>query len=131
MTLVSSLASAYAALLALCGGAFLFMPVEIGMVEAGGSTVGAQVLGAAMLGFAAAIWTARQSVLGGIYGRAVVVGTQTFTVVGLLALLGSFPDDPSLGVWLLGGVLAGGAVVFGWLLLGGPQRNGETGEAYD
>ncbi len=74
----------------------------------------AQLLGAAVLGGASANWTARGSALGGIYGRAVVVGNQTHLTIGALLLLnGGFDigaDHPAY--WLLTALYVVGAAFF-------------------
>ena len=126
---VPTLIAAYAALLALCGGALLFAPSEVGALVSGrevGTPVLVQLLGAALLGFAAADWVARRSVLGGIYGRAVVAGNLAFAFIGALTLLGSVPAEPGVAFWLLLVVLVAGTATFGWLLFRGP-RLGSTG----
>ena len=122
MKLVSTLVTVYAALLAACGLALVFAPTEVGaLVSAGpGAEAGLlQVIGAAFVGFATANWTARTSVLGGIYGRAVVAGNQAFAFVGALCLVGSVPEAPGVAYWGMVAVLGFGAVLFSWLLFGG------------
>ena len=66
------------------------------------------------------MWAARGLVLGGIYGRAVVVGNQTFAVVGALVLGRVFLADPNLPSGVLLGLLAFGAVLFSALLYRSP-----------
>ncbi len=80
------------ALSALCfaaiGVLLLFAPEEVGgavIPLAGGGPL-VQLLAAALIGFGVMNWTARGSVLGGIYGRAVVAGNQTHLTVGALLL---------------------------------------------
>lgn len=125
MRFIPTFVAAYAALLALCGVALLFAPSEVEALVSGGGhgvPVLAQLLGGALLGFAAANWLARHSVLGGIYGRAVVAGNLAFAFVGTLSLLGGTPAEPGVGFWALLAVLMTGAVLFGWLLFrGGPR----------
>lgn len=110
-------------LLALCGIALLFQPQVTGSWTDEGAQMHVlnQVLGAALLGFAAANWIARRSMLGGIYGRAIVAGNQVFALVGALVLLGSTPAQPNPGYWLLFALLAAGAALFSWLLIRGPR----------
>ena len=63
-----------------------FAPAEAGRTLSGAEAsdlVLVQLLGAALLGIGAASWVARRSLLGGIYGRAVVVGNQVFAFVGV------------------------------------------------
>lgn len=123
MKLTSGLVTLHAVLLLLAGVALLFAPVEVSaVVEQAPPTpsVFPQLLGAAFIGFAAANWIARHSVLGGIYGRAVVAGTQAFSFVGALTLLGDLPAAPGLGFWLLLFVLVYGAVLYSVLFFRSP-----------
>ena len=124
MKLISTLITAYAALLAVCGLVLVFAPSEVAAsigAGGGGEPALVQVLGAALLGFAAANWAARTSVLGGIYGRAVVGGNQVFAFVGVLSLLGGAPEAPGVGYWVAVALLAAGTVLFSWLLYRGPR----------
>ena len=124
MKLVPTLVAAYAVLLALCGTVILFAPGEVGELvspEAAGVPVMTQLLGAALLGFAASSWLARRSMLGGIYGRAVVGGNLAFASIGALSFLGSVPSEPGVAFWALWAVLAMGTALFGWLLFKGPS----------
>lgn len=110
-------------ILALCfavlGAMLLFAPDEVSHMMMPGATGGwmAQLLGAAFLGFGVMSWTARGSVLGGIYGRAVVAGNQTHLTIGALLLVkGGF----ELGVgnpayWAFTGLYVLGAGYFGYL----------------
>lgn len=124
MRLTSALVRLYAALLLVAGVALLFAPevVFVGMAEGEGQDlVLAQLLGAALLGFAAANWTARGAVLGGIYGRAVVVGNQAFAFIGVLVLLRNLPAERGLTFWFFLLVLAFGAVLYSVLLYRSPR----------
>lgn len=126
MKSVPTLIAVYAALLALCGTAFLFAPGEVGAFVDGSDVTMpqlGQLFGAALLGFGASNWIARRSMLGGIYGRSVVAGNLAFAFIGSLALLGSFPDAPGPTFWVLLAVLGGGAVLFGWLMFSGPHSD--------
>lgn len=105
------------------GVALLFAPEEVGRAllhrESGGPLV--QLLGAALLGAAAMSWTARGSVLGGIYGRAVVAGNQAHLTVGALLLLRhGFAAGGSAAFWALAGAYALGAGLFTYLLFFSP-----------
>lgn len=124
---VPRLVATYAVLLALCGGALLFVPSEVGSLVsggAGGTPLLVQLLGAAFLGFAAATWVARHSLLGGIYGRAIVAGNQAFAVIGSLVLIGGVPAEPGVAFWALLAILVMGAALFGWLMFKGPGLGG-------
>lgn len=82
-----------------------------------GEPVGS-LLGGALAGLGAANWMARSSPMGGIYGRAVVLGTQMHFVVGAAALLRHVARTPvPLPVLAVAAFYAAGAVLYGFLLL--------------
>ncbi|NBC01657.1 MAG: hypothetical protein GVY15_12470 [Bacteroidetes bacterium] len=118
------LITCYAAFLLVAGVALLFAPNEISALTrptAAGHALFVQLVGAALIGFGAANWIARHAPVGGIYGRAVVIGNLAFSSIGALALLGSFPAEPGPGFWMLLALLAAGSVLHSVLLLRGPQ----------
>ena len=128
MQYTSKLLALYAAALALVGVALLFTPGEVSTAmsqEAGAAhALLVQLLGAAFIGFASSNWIVRHAPVGGIYGRAVVLGNQAFSLVGALALIGGFPTKPGPAFWGLLFVFANGAVLHGMLLWRGPQLSG-------
>ncbi len=68
--------------------------------------------GCALFGLGVASWVARQSILGGIYGRAVVAGNQAHAFVGALTIL-KFALGAGL-LWPLGPLLL---IYFFWAAL--------------
>ena len=116
----------FAVLQMIIGLGMLFVPdafLTSGTSVASGASYGGvitQLLGAAFIGFGAANWIARAAPLGGIYGRAVVVGNQAFSLIGSLILLTSIPTDPPAGFWLVLLVLVSGAILHGTLLIKHP-----------
>ncbi len=83
----------------------------------------APLLGGALLGFATMNWVARRSLLGGIYGRAIVVGNQWHFIVGALVLLKQCVGVG--GTWLLYAlttVYVIGASLFSYLVFGPGRR---------
>jgi len=82
----------------------------------GGSAVLASLLGACLFGFGSMNWIARHSLLGGIYGRAVVVGNQAHFFIGTLLLLRHLSAAVSPAFWALFGLYLLGAVLFSFLL---------------
>jgi hypothetical protein len=108
----------------LCLGAagvlFLFAPQETGaalLPDASGADKLFQLLGAALLGFAMMNWTAKGAALGGIYGRAVVIGNLMHLLGGAFvlvprALSGGATTMPFL---ILTGAYAAGAALFVYL----------------
>lgn len=120
-----------AAWLAVCGGALLFLPDGVSRLLLGraGDAFFAQQFGAALLGFAMLNWVARASALGGIYGRAVVVGNEVFFTASGLVLLSRLLDGPaSWALWVC--LLAAAALALGFarLLLGGGPRKPTTSD---
>jgi hypothetical protein len=119
------LMSTSALLLGVLGTAFSFLPHE--MLSAGGAAptpllaVGVQVLGSLYLGFAMLNWMTRESLIGGIYSRPVVVGNLLhFTAAGL-ALMKALMAEHGLRVfWPLALVYALYAAAFGVVLFRHP-----------
>lgn len=108
--------------LTFAGLAFLFAGVEV-TGAAFGTPVAEPfpaILGAALLGFGSMNWIARHHVLGGIYGRSVVVANQTHLVIGALILVKHlFEHGGSTALWILTLFYVAGAALFTVLLTGG------------
>lgn len=82
-----------------------------------------QLLAGALLGLGAVNWMSRQSLIGGIYGRAIGIGNLLHFSVGAFALgrAASAGVAPELTWALFGGYLAL-ALAFAWLIfLGGSE----------
>jgi hypothetical protein len=128
MKYTSKLLTSYAATLVLIGIALLFVPDEVSAAmsqeEDPAHALSVQLLGSAFIGFAFSNWIVRHAPVGGVYGRSVVLGNQAFSLVGALALIGSFPEKPGPAFWILLFVFAGGAALHGMLLLRGPRLSG-------
>lgn len=115
---------------AVTGTALFLVGVGAALLFAGQEVIGAlfgrppveplaSLLGGALIGFGAMNWIARRSILGGIYGRAVVVGNQAHFIVGAIVLLKhGVMAGGSLGFWVLTGFYLVGAGLFTYLLLG-------------
>ena len=109
----------------LAGMALLFAPREIlgllGVEDASRTTaVIAQLLGSAWLGLAYGNWTARGLAVGGIHGRAIVIGNLMNATTGTLVLLRQAMAGASVALWPLCLLLAAAATAFGWLLRTAP-----------
>lgn len=80
-----------------------------------------QLLGAAWLGVAALDWLSRGTMLGGIYGRPVVVANTALYFISALVILRALSRAPSAtGLWALAVAAVLLAAVYGWLLYRGP-----------
>lgn len=103
---------------AFAGALLLFAPDEIGSAiipHAVGSPF-VQLVGAGLFAFGSMNWIARGSVLGGIYGRAVVAGNQTHLTIGALLLVKhGFATGGSTPYWILAGLYVLGAALFNYL----------------
>ena len=115
--------SAGAIVLAASGAALLFAPGEVQRVMS--ATDAAlpippavlQLWGASLLGLAATSWVGRGLTLGGIYGRALVMGNLVHWMVGGFVTLRAALNQPSLGgLWAATALFGAFAAAFAWLL---------------
>jgi hypothetical protein len=100
------------------GAAFVFAGAELASALgwSGGEPM-SSLLGGALFGLGGANWMARSSPMGGIYGRAVVLGTQVHFVVGAAALLRHVARTPaSPGSLAVTAFYVLGATVYAYLL---------------
>jgi hypothetical protein len=116
---------ASAAFLALLGLLLSFAPAEalafMGQSANGLLPVLLQLAGALYLAFALMNWTAKGSVFGGIYGRAIVLGNFMHFTMGALALLkAAINPGFSAWPWVLTVLYAAFALLFGRLLFQHP-----------
>ncbi len=118
---------ASAAMMAAIGLVLSFAPEEaltlFDQPAAGAVPVLLQLTGALYLGFAFTNWTAKGSVLGGIYGRAIVMGNFLHFTMGALALLKvGMGSERVPAIWVLSAVYAVFAVWFGRTLFTQPAE---------
>ena len=119
------IARASAAFLLLGGVALLFapdvlLPRLVPAFPPAGAWLG-QLLGAGWLALAALDWLTRSTLLGGIYGRPVVVANAAHYFVAatvLLKVVAGRGAPPAL--WLVAVPVAAFAGIYGWLLWRGP-----------
>lgn len=123
--LSSLLSRASGAVLLLGGIVLLFasdavLPAVVPGFPPAGAWLG-QLLGAAWLGVAALNWLQRNAILGGIYGRPIVLANLALHFVSALSLLRALIDGSApRALWALCAPLAALALVYGALLLRGP-----------
>lgn len=112
-----------AGVLLVCGVALLFasdvlLPALIPAFPPAAAWLG-QLLGAAWLGLAALNWLQRRAVLGGIYGRPIVLANLTVFFVSALSLMRALPGKPP-ALWAAAGVAVLLAAGYAVLLFAGP-----------
>jgi hypothetical protein len=113
-------------LLGAAGLALLFAPREVLSllgVEASsrGIAVLGQLLGSAWLGLAYENWIARGLAIGGIHGRAIVIGNLVHATCGALVLVRASLEGARPAAWVLALLLGLTAAAFGWLLRTAPS----------
>jgi len=78
---------ASAVLMGVVGILLSFLPQEIGALFGGVDAIILQLMGAVYFGWSMANWTAKASLMGGIYGRAIGIGNFAHFMIGAFALL--------------------------------------------
>lgn len=120
------LMTASSIILGITGIALSFLPQEISTLLHAHTTttltVILQLLGALYFGFAMLNWHAKDSLLGGIYGRPIIVGNMTHFVVGALALLKLLPQTNQILIWVAAIVYAVFAVMFSLVMYKNPSK---------
>ncbi|MDX1562441.1 MAG: hypothetical protein R3305_05915 [Gammaproteobacteria bacterium] len=109
--------------LAAAGTACLFLPAEL-LVWLDYTEVDPlflQLIGALYLGFAAANWTARGSMIGGIYSRPLSIGNLMHFFVGTAVVVKQWAMPLDTAYLIVAIVYAVFAVLFAWLLFSAPR----------
>ncbi len=107
--------------LALAGVGLLFFPQEISAYIGAGSNkyfaLIIQILGGLYFGFAMINWMAKGTLIGGIYNRPLVIGNLAHFFIGGIALVKVVLADVNMpvAIWILAGIYALFAIVFGML----------------
>lgn len=120
------LMSVSSVLLLAAGIAVTFLPQEIlALFTAQPNqelTLTLQILGAFYFAFGMVNWLAKESLLGGIYGRPIVVGNVTHFLIGALALIKGITLHNSLLLWIMAAVYALFAAAFTAVMYTQPQQ---------
>ncbi|MCP2044287.1 hypothetical protein [Pontibacter sp. HSC-36F09] len=121
-----------AALLAVLGIAFTFLPEELAVYLGSEPDLLVvlllQVLGALYLGFAMLNWMAKGSLIGGIYNRPICIANFTHFFIGAMAMLKflfRYPEQPFI-LWIFCAIYAGLAAWFGLTLYRHPLPEKEA-----
>ena len=109
-----------------------FLPQEIAPylgTQSAGVPLLIQILGALYFAFALLNWTAKDSLLGGIYNRPVAIGNLVHFVVGALALAkGAFANPADTVIIAFAAVYVLFAIAFGMIFFTSPVRSAERPE---
>ena len=110
--------------LGVAGFALLFAPdAVLPRLVAGYPSSGlwlGQLLGAAWLGLAALNWINRRLILGGVYGRPIVLANAIHYFISAMVLLRAVTREPQVSVELMAIPAITFAVAYGALLFRGP-----------
>lgn len=124
--MLSSLISRTSALLLFFGGNALLFASDVLLPRfepgfpASGAWIG-QLLAAAWLGIGVLNWLSRFALLGGIYGRPVVMANFTLYFIASMVLVRRVMSGGApVAVWTVLVVAAALAIAYGWLLRRGP-----------
>ena len=108
----------------------LFFP-DLATEEIGaGASVPVQLFGGCLLGYAALNWMGRSAILGGIYGRPIVVANFGMGVITAGTLIAASLDSrlPLWG-WLPASIFTIQALGFFWLMRRPPWESGVSAES--
>jgi|ERR1041385_2342882 hypothetical protein len=118
-------------LMAVHGIVFLFVPEFLlrafDLNFSPDALIGIQFFGAALIGFGNMNWVGRNSVLGGIYGRAIVTGNCTYNIIGFLTSLRTRLNDfGNSYFWIEVFLYFIFAIAFAMMLFGSPDKGKST-----
>jgi hypothetical protein len=116
--------------LALLFGSDVILPLLVPSFPVSAAWIG-QLLAAALLALAALNWLSGAAMLGGIYGRPVVMANVTFYFVAAMVVLDvARHGDAAATVWIVAAPVVILAAIYGWLLFRGPfERDFEKSRA--
>ena len=81
-----------------------------------------QIMGAMYFAFATIIWFAKGFLIGGNYGKPIVIGKFAHFAIASLAILKALPAELSLSVWLITLCYLSFALVFGYMNFTSPVK---------
>jgi hypothetical protein len=120
------LMTASAALMAVAGLAFTFLPLEsLNFIIPGDFSqllIVVQVLGALYFAFAMLNWMARGNLIGGIYSRPIAIANATHFFIGGMALFKSADQYDASLIWVAAVIYLALAILFGVVLFTHPVK---------
>ena len=118
-----------AILMGMVGVALTFMPQEIATYFSfpteTSSVIVFQILGALYFGFAMTNWTAKASLIGGIYARPIAIGNLTHFIIAALALVKAYSSSFLLALLVLTCIYSLFAIAFAIIFFTHPVKQKE------
>jgi hypothetical protein len=117
---------ASAIFMALCGGVATFAPRELlnfaDMSYTATLLAGVQLFGAMYLGFAILNWMSKDSLIGGIYNRPIVMANALHFFAGAMSLIRAFSRHDHPFTWTVTALYALFAFGFFWAMFHSPVK---------
>uniref|UniRef100_UPI00404B063D hypothetical protein n=1 Tax=Fulvivirga sp. TaxID=1931237 RepID=UPI00404B063D len=115
-------------LLGAIGILLTFLPHEISAAIKSANTdpIILQIVGALYFGFAMLNWTAKDNLIGGIYGRPITIGNMSHFIIGGLALIKFAFRNASPLMWAIAIFYAVFAISFGYIFMNHPDKAGKS-----
>ncbi len=106
------------------GLSLIFLPQEIAATHSWSddSAVLLQLIGATYFGFAMLNWMARGTLVGGIYGRPIVIGNLTHFLIGASIMVRQAIATPSILVVVAAVIYIAFAIIFGYMITHHPIK---------
>ncbi|MCX2742753.1 hypothetical protein OO013_02685 [Mangrovivirga sp. M17] len=113
--------SAY--VLGISGLSLLFFPEEIMefLTQSNQNAILLQIIGAAYFGFAMSNWTAKHSIMGGIYGRAILIGNLSHFMTGGILITKYYLKTSNTTFLIISIVYILFLITFGYLFMNNPK----------
>lgn len=86
--------------------------------------IGLQIMGALYFAFSMVNWTAKSTLIGGIYGRPIAIGNLTHYSIGAISLLKGYSSDTNTGFLILTIYYVVFAILFGFVFTKNPVKKG-------
>ena len=116
--------TSYAILMAIAGIGVLFLGDEVtALLNIQSSPLINALLAALFFGFATTNWHSKNLTIGGVYGRPLVLGNLSHTLIGSISLIKIANDTSTLTTIILTIIYSIFALAFTWLMYTHPKTN--------
>ena len=116
--------TSYAILMAIAGIAMLFLGDEVmALLNVPSSQLVNALIAALYFGFATTNWHSKNLTIGGVYGRPLVLGNLSHTLIGSISLIKIANDHSTSTTIILAIIYSIFALTFTWLMYTHPKTN--------